>query len=210
MRPIRKLRQPAALTQWQATPGATYEDYPEKQALREQLVQEQRGLCCYCLQRIRPGALGRVPPMKIAHWHSRNLHPDEQLDYLNLLGCCLGNQGNPPNLQHCDTRQGDRDIKWNPANPDHRIEERVRYLADGTIASADAEFNCQINEVLNLNIAFLVNNRIAVLDSFQKALEKSPSWEKLLRDWNGESDHGELSEYCQVVVFWLRKRLARA
>ncbi len=210
MRQITKLPEPASLTQCRATPGSTYSDYRETQALREQLVREQRGLCCYCLSRICAGGTGAIPPMKIAHWHSRNLHNEEQLDYSNLLGACMGNQGGPPHFQHCDTSQRDRDVKWNPANPDHRIEDRIRYLADGTIVADDTEFNGQINEVLNLNVAFLVNNRIAVLDSFKQALEKSHSLERLLREWNGETHGGELNEYCQIVVWWLRKRLARA
>jgi len=209
MRQIWKLPEPASLTQYRCTPGSNYKGYRDKPILREQLAREQRGLCCYCLSRIRPGNPGELPRMKIAHWHSRHLHEDEDLDYSNLLGACMGNQGNPPNLQHCDTRQGDRDIKWNPAIPDHQIESRIRYLPDGTIVSDDAEFNAQINEILNLNIAFLVNNRKAVFDSFKHSLEGSPSWVRLLREWNGESQEGELTEYCQIVVCWLRKRLAR-
>lgn len=155
-----------------------------------------------------------IPQMKIAHWHSQSLHKDEQFDYANLLGACLGSEGNPPNLQHCDTRQGDRNIKWNPANPDHRIEDRIRYLADGTIISDDAEFNEQINEVLNLNVDFLVTSRKYVLDSFRELLGKGNlprhTWEKRLQEWNGETHKGELHEFCQIVVFWLRRRLARA
>lgn len=209
MRQINKLPEPNSLTQYRATPGSSYEDFRDKQTLREYLVREQRGLCCYCLGRIRAGGLNGTPRMKIAHWHSQHLHPNEDLDYPNLLGACMGNQGNPPTLQHCDTRQGDRDIKWNPANPDHRVEDRIRFLTDGTIVSNDAEFDQEINNVLNLNAAFLVKNRIAVLDSFKRALERSPSWEKLLREWNGESHDGELIEYCEIVVWWLRKRLAR-
>jgi len=51
------------------------------------------------------------------------------------------------------------------------------------------------------------------LDSFQVSLGKrglTPrEWEKMLQEWNGETNDGELNEYCQIVVFWLRKRLAR-
>jgi hypothetical protein len=69
--------------------------------------------------------------------------------------------------------------------------------------------------VLNLNMPFLMNSRKAVLSAFQKGFEKRGPFpqavlEKWLRDWNGESDSGKLRPFCQVVVYWLRKRLARA
>ncbi len=221
MRQISKLQPPTSLIQFRAmmrtTPGLGYEDYRDKPALRQQLVREQRGLCCFCLSPIEAGEPGMLPPMKIAHWHSQSLHPDEQLDYMNLLGACMGNQGKDldPRVQHCDTRQRDRDIKWNPANPDHRIEEKVSYLfSTGEIFSYDDEFNQQINEVLNLNEATLVARRKFALDSFRKSLEKRHFpprvLEQKLREWNGETHSGNLESDCQIIVCWLRKRLARA
>ena len=64
--------------------------------------------------------------------------PDEQLNYLNLLGACLGGNGQPPHLQHCDTRKGGSDIQWNPADAAHHIDTRVRYEVDGSIHADDA------------------------------------------------------------------------
>jgi hypothetical protein len=154
-----------------------------------------------------------LPPMKIAHWHSRDLHGDEQLDYSNLLGACKGNEGQPPEQQHCDTRQGNRDIKFNPANPDHRVDQRVRYLEDGTIESDDEEFNEQIKSVLNLNAKFLQQCRREKLQLFLESLgTEEPTrraWELFLANWNGDSHNGELEPYCQIVVYWLRKRISR-
>ena len=216
MRAISKSAEPKSLMRHRAIPDSNYSGYTDKQTLRETLVREQRGLCCFCLSRICAGEPGTVPRMKIAHWHSQKLHEDEQLDYMNLLGACMGNEGNPPHLQHCDTRQGEKDIKWNPANPDHRIEERIRYrLADGTIMSEDNEFDTQINDVLNLNLPFLRTNRKYVLDSFQKSLGKKktilrPEWERMLREWNGEAHHGDLEPFCQIVVCFIEKQIARA
>ncbi len=214
MRAISKSTEPPSLSQFRATPHSNYNDYNDRQTLREFLVREQRGLCCYCLCRISGGEPGTLPSMKIAHWHSQSLHIEEQLDYSNLLGACMGNEGTSPNEQHCDTRQGNRDIKWNPANPDHRIESRIIFFADGRIGSSDIEFSQQIDDILNLNKGFPKANRKSVLDSFKKALERKepsrPELERWLRDWNGESDTCELEPYCQIVVYWLQKRLHRA
>jgi hypothetical protein len=96
----------------------------------------------------------------------------------------------------------------------HRVEELIRFEGDGRIVSDDSTFNEEINDVLSLNIAFLRNNRKATLDAFIAALPKRglssrASLEKWLREWNGDLDLGELKPFCQVVVYWLRKRLSR-
>jgi hypothetical protein len=121
----------------------------------------------------------------------------------------VGNEGKPGKDQHCDTRKGDRDLSRNPADPMHRVEEVIRYRGDGWVTSNDPAFDIEINDVLNLNLAFLRNNRKATLEAFQAGLAKRGPLlrtvlEKWLRKWNGESDPGELEPFCQVVVYWLR------
>ena len=210
MRVILKGREPARLTEYRAATGTDYDGYRDKDTLRTYLAKEQRGLCCYCLSRIR----AERDAMKIEHWHCQDKYSTEQLDYSNLLGACMGNEGRPGRDQHCDTRKGDRDLSRNPANPMHRVEDLIQFAGNGRISSTDAAFDAELNDVLNLNLAFLVNNRLATLTAFQGALAKRgelsrPTLEKWLRQWNGESNSRELLPFCQVVIYWLRKRLAR-
>jgi uncharacterized protein (TIGR02646 family) len=207
---IRKGAEPPTLTRHRATSDTDWDGYGDKDALRTYLVNEQRGLCCYCLSRIRaqPGK------MKIEHWHCQANYAAERLVYGNLLGACMGNEGQPGKDQHCDSRKGDRDLSRNPADPSHRVEDMIRFMGDGTIVSQDRDFNTEINEVLNLNLAFLKNNRKAALRAFQDARSRNGPWpraalEKWLREFSGESGTGDLEPFCQVVVYWLRKRLAR-
>lgn len=209
MRRIRKGQEPASLTEHRSAPGTDYEGYRDKDTLRAYLVKEQRGLCCYCLSRIRP----QRDSTKIEHWHCQAHYSTEQLDYANLLGACMGNKGQP-GKDHCDTRKGDRDLSRNPANPTHAVEDAIHFPGDGRVFSHDPAFDAELNEVLNLNFKFLVNNRKATLRAFQETLPKRgplsrTALEKWLRQWNGEGDDGELPAFCQVVVYWLRKRLAR-
>lgn len=75
MRTITKGPEPASLTQHRQSPCASYSNYDDKQTLREHLAGEQRGLCCYCLSRIRP----EDDKMKVEHWHPQTAYPDEQL-----------------------------------------------------------------------------------------------------------------------------------
>ena len=212
MRAITKGREPASLTAHRSTPLSDYGNYAAKDGLRQALVTEQRGLCCYCMNRIRP----ETGSIKIEHWQCQARYPDEQLNYRNLLGACSGEQGQPARLQHCDTSKGDRDIRWNPADPAHRIETRVRYELDGSIRGDDADFDGQLNNVLNLNLAVLKNNRKRLLDAIldwwkcEKARIGGPvPRDRLARIRDKHvSENGDLAPYRQVTVWWLEQRLA--
>jgi len=205
MRTIQKSSEPTSLTEHRAVPHADFENYVDKDILRQSLVAEQRGLCCYCQSRVR----ACCSDMKIEHWQCQANHPRRQLDYSNLLAACLGGQGRPSNAQHCDTRKGEASLKYCPADPSHQIESRICFLGDGRIRSTDSDFDQELNEVLNLNWSRLVSNRKAVLDAFKQRLGRGQlNAARELKKWNG-SEPGDLPEYAQVVVFWLEKKIAR-
>ncbi len=210
MRNIVKGTEPKSLEQHRHSAIASYASYEDKQSLRQALVNEQRGLCCYCLSRI----IADDSKMKIEHWQSQISSPDRQLHYPNLLGACRGGEGKPRHLQHCDTRKGDQMFSMNPADPNHDVERPLHYDRDGCIRSTDPAFDREINEVLNLNAPILKQNRKSVLLRFINYPKKgnwSDNWlEKKLAEWSGDSDVGNLEEYCQVIVYWLRKRLQRS
>ncbi len=198
------------MTEHRAAAHSDYENYQPKDELRHALSREQHGLCCYCMGRI--GAVAQS--MKIEHWQSQTRYPHEQLSYGNLLGACLGGQGQPASKQYCDTRKGDLDIRWNPAEPQHQIESRIRYDPDGTIRSDDPDFDQELNDVLNLNLPWLKNNRksvlSAVLDWWRQKRPMPPERiEREIQQRSGADGNGNLQAYCQVAVYWLRMKLAR-
>ena len=213
MRTVVKGREPASLTQHRLTPNCDYDNYPDKAALRDALVREQRGLCCYCMGRISSDP----KEMKIEHWRCQSRYPNEQLNYRNLLAACLGGERQPRCIQHCDTKKEDDDLKWNPADPTHRIETRLRYESDGSIRSDDGKFDAELTQVLNLNLAVLKNNRKGVRDAilewwkYEKKRHQGPvpraRFERK-RDRH-TSKSVVLQPYCQVAVWWLDQRLKR-
>lgn len=213
MRQIVKLAEPASLTAYRHTADCDYDGYREKDELRNRLAAEQGGLCCYCMGRIEPD----WDSMKIEHWRSQSRFPADQLRYRNLLGGCLGGEGRPPRLQHCDTRKGDETLRWNPADPAHHIETRIAYASDGTIRSGDRTFDRQLNNVLNLNLPHLKNSRRGVLTGVLDwwKMEKSrhhrpPSRRRIEREINNLTHcAASYSPFCQVAVWWLRQRLPR-
>ncbi|MFA6928699.1 MAG: TIGR02646 family protein [Lentisphaeria bacterium] len=219
MRTICKGNEPSCLTKHRQQPHSDYDNYTNeidantgkkipntgKDALRQALVMEQRGLCCYCQSRIHPNE----DKMKIEHWQSQTGFPHRQLDYSNLLGACLGGIGRPKKDQHCDTRKGDSVLCFSVSDPAHPIERQIKFLGDGSIASGGAAINSALNDVLNLNSPRLVSNRKAVLDAFKQRLGRGNlNAAQELRKWDG-SQAGDLPEFAQVMVFWLEKRIVR-
>jgi uncharacterized protein (TIGR02646 family) len=206
VRAILKGAEPASLAQQRASNG-DFEDYRKKDELRAWLAREQRGLCCYCLSRIRAD----LQAMKIEHWRCQSRFPERQLQYSNLLAACQG-RGPRGTTPHCDTSKADRDISRNPADPLDQVDKLVRFTGGGRVTCDDATFDEEINRVLNLNAKHLVNERRDTLDLFKLTLGANPiskqKFEKLLRIWNGADTDGELRPHCQVVVYWLRKRVA--
>ncbi len=215
MRKITKSREPASLTKHRQTTHSDYDNYPNKEELRRALVQEQRGLCCYCMK----GIVADGSEMKIEHWQCQKNYSELQLAYRNMLGACMGGHGLPEHLQHCDSRKAECDIKWNPADSNHRIEERIRYALDGTISSDDPEFDSQLNHVLGLNLPTLKNQRGGVIAALmdwwrsEKARLHGPvPRERLERERAKRAGDGTviLTPFDPVAVWWLDQRLRKS
>lgn len=207
MRAIRKAKEPRPLETFRNQKSGDYEAYPHKDELRCALVKEQRGLCCYCMGRIRADRTA----MKIEHWRPRRRFPDEELNYRNLLAACRGGEGESKRRQHCDTRKGDAEIRWNPAESEHRIESRVWYGADGRIGSHDADFDRELNETLNLNLPWLLNSRKARLSAIVRgAKHKKSSPGQVARVLEKHrSGTGPLEPFSPVDAWWWRRRLEK-
>lgn len=207
MRTIQKGLEPATLTHHRKQPHANYDNYTDKTALRQALVTEQRGLCCYCQSRIRATPEG----MKIEHWQCQANYPARQIDFSNLHGACLGGNGRSEREQHCDTCKGNNDLCFSVCDTAHPIERQIRFLGDGKISANDAAIDEALNVVLNLNLPRLMSNRKAVLAAFQQRLQNGRPFDpaRELPKWDG-SALGDLPEFAQVVVYWLRKKQAGA
>ncbi len=214
MRAITKGQEPRSLVQHRAKTHSSYDNYADKDDLRAALVRDQRGLCCYCMTRVE--ATGTA--MKIEHWRCQSRNDHLALTYSNLLAACLGGHGLPEALQHCDTRKGEQDLKFNPANGEHHVEQRIGFEMDGTIASSDAEFDAQLNDVLNLNLPLLKNRRKGVLTAIlewwnhEKARLRGPvPTDQLDRKRARHMGDGasQLTPFDPVAVWWLDQRIAR-
>jgi len=211
LRNIQKNHEPRCLAQHRCRAHSDYDNFDrnEKDEVRLSLLLEQGGICAYCMQRIK----SEIGGMKIEHWRCQDRYSDDQLVYGNMLGVCMGGEGHPRRDQHCDTYKGNADFCSNPANPAHNVEAVIRYLGDGRIKANDAQLDRELNEVLNLNHPMLVNNRKAILISFQESLArvghlKAAAIRRHIDQWS-QPFQGNLQPFCMVVIYWLRKKLVR-
>jgi uncharacterized protein (TIGR02646 family) len=205
---ITKGVEPNSLMHHRAQAHSDYDNYAQKDELRTALVGEQKGLCCYCTGRIH----AQSTTMKIEHWQCQDRYKHLQLAYGNLLGACLGGEGKPQAEQHCDTLKANRDLKWNPANTAHVIESRLHYLVDGTVVSADADFDTQLNDVLGLNLSYFKSSRKAVLDAVLNWWSSTPNARQKIQQ---QIDHRtnnleEHQPFSPVAVWFLRQKLGAA
>ena len=85
---IKKGAEPKSLKEYRSQPNATYEDFRDKDDIREALLKEQGCLCAYCMSRISKDK------MKIEHWISQKSEEgdgeEKALDFHNMLGVCTG------------------------------------------------------------------------------------------------------------------------
>lgn len=219
MIPIHKGDEPESLIEYRENKNndvnCSYKSFRDKDKVRKALVREQGYLCAYCMQEITPDE----QKMKIEHWHSQSEYPDEQLDYTNMLGCCLGETKEHEYAkpkQHCDTARKNKVLKYNPSNPLHHDLLQIKYKQkDGEICSEDEEFNQQLNDVLNLNLAMLKNNRKTIIDEIIKQLDKQRGTvsakflQMLLAKYTQKSVDGKLQPHCGIVRYYLEKKLNR-
>ncbi len=207
---IVKKAEPRLLTEYRLKPGTVYDGpmfTPVKDAIRQNLLEEQGYICAYCLNRIHDNNL----TVKIEHWHSR--HSD--LDYRMLLACCDGGQGNPPVQQHCDTHKGNNPLNFNPANPAVHVEYMIRYTADGRINSDNEQMHADL-VILNLNSPKLVRYRKEVFQAVTDELNKDDNQRtfqeinRLIVKWRSRNRANEAEPFCGVAIYALQKRLRRS
>jgi uncharacterized protein (TIGR02646 family) len=206
---ILKGNEPVSLTAYRMQPDADYDGpqfTPVKNDIREQTLREQGATCAYCMQRIYLGK------MKVEHWKPQRIAA-LRLSYKNLLGCCMGNEGEGPNDQTCDTKKADSLLKYSPAEAEHMTSTRCDYSGDGKISSKDTEFDLQLNQVLNLNYTKLVKYRSAAIDSVRQKLHQKEGTcskndiRKLIESVSTVNDRSAHKPFYGTMINYLQKKL---
>lgn len=216
MKAITKRNEPASLTQHRANKPSFYENLP-KDDTRNSLLAEQGHICCYCMRRIPES--GKTPGSKIEHFLCQDNYSQEELNYGNMLLACLGNEGSPKRLQTCDTKKRNLTLTHSPCNQARNIENLIKYKPNGEIYSTDQNFNTELEEVLNLNVKGLVDNRRVIYEEIQNRIriEGKRQGSTALKKKFLESEKAKLltlndgkhSPFCMVGIYVIDIKLKR-
>lgn len=201
-------------------PDADYEDMPTNvlKDVRSQMWEEQGHLCAYCMKKIDDSRDVRVEHCKPRYPQDEIEHDKKAtLEFKWMLGVCYGNsikKGVKPEDTTCDAHKGNAELTINPF--DELSVRKIKYKADGSIYSDDADINKDVAETLNLNcqalslpqtrknVLMAEKNRIMKKckgksqDAFMRELERT--YEKLVQERN-------LIPYCGIIISWLEEKL---
>ena len=222
LKKITKNKEPKSLTAYRSTiprknlkDSNIYEDFPKKTKeqcknsepdnLRKQLLQEQGYICCYCMSRID------CDNSKIEHFKPQTKNREFQIDYQNLFIACIGGEGFKSKKQYCDTKKGENQLDY--INLLSLIEQNI-YYAKGAknicIKSTDKNIDREINNVLNLNVMVLEENRKEVYDRVMKNLKSrgyTVSNIKRVLNYYQNKHNEKFEPYCEMIVYFLTKKL---
>ncbi|WP_405565306.1 hypothetical protein [Polaribacter sp. Asnod6-C07] len=216
MKAIIKNNEPISLTQHRANKPSFYENLP-KDDTRNSLLTEQGHICCYCMRRIPESR--KAPGSKIEHFLCQDNHSQEELNYGNMLLACLGNEGSPKRLQTCDTKKRNQNLTHSPYNPPRNIEDLIKYKPNGEIYSTDQIFNTELEEVLNLNVKHLIDDRRVIYEEVQNRIrlegKKQGSTALKKKFLKAEKtkllnlNDGKHLPFCMVGVYVINKKLSK-
>lgn len=168
---------------------------PLKEQVRASLVEEQGGLCAYCMCRIPRSDAGDQPPITIEHFISRNpvdgMDVGQGLDYRNFFAVCHGNRGRRGTRKKrdliCDAYRGNTQLrKVNPLDP--ATLTSIYYDLQGNIDATDPDVQYDLVQILNLNCS-----------SAPQPAERKAVLDALIYDLNEIQPEG-LKSYCAHVL----------
>lgn len=187
------------------------------------LVEEQGGLCAYCMCRIPESdkKTGSTLKCTIEHIEPQSLtrgteNLKKELEYSNFLAVCSGNENR--GALCCDKSRGNKKLFLTPLNPE--CNHLIQYSLSGKIQAAETipdkedrkELDYELNDILNLNDGKdLKAKRKSALDGMLSVLQKQhkdqdvEECRRKLREL--EAPRGQKVEYVGILIFWLKKHI---
>lgn len=175
-------------------------------ALKEQLFEEQGGICCYCGMKLD---FPFDPQYRVEHVLPKEFHRELAGEYKNLLLSCRATKEETDarnaapkkkrrDFMHCDEKKGSSEITYSPLDP--TCETVFIYKQDGSICGVNQNANKDI-ETLGLDCDYLVRRRKEALEVLFDGDELLP--EDLLRDFKEKvmtrDNDNRLAEFCFVI-----------
>lgn len=219
---VQRGKEPGSLLEFRKqNPDADYEtDMPTNvlKDIREQMWEEQRHLCAYCMKKIDNPGVVRIEHCRSRHPQNEEKHDKKAtLDFKWMLGVCYGNslkKGVKPEDTTCDAHRGNTELTINPF--DKMSVRKIKYKADGSIYSNDVEINRDVTETLNLNwqaISLPQTRKNVLLTEKRRIMEKCKGksqdafMRELERTYASLVQERNLTPYCGIIISWLESKL---
>ena len=216
---LRRGKEPNSLLQFRKQyPDADYEDTPSHvlKDIREQMWEEQKHLCAYCMRKIDNPSVVRIEHCRPRHSQDEQEYDKKAtLDFKWMLGVCYGNslvRGVKPEDKTCDAHRGNTELTVNPF--DELSVRKIKYKTDGRIYSDDADINKDVTETLNCEAVSLPETRKRVLMEEKSRIMrkcKGKSQDAFIRElertYEGLVQKRNLTPYCGIIISWIESKL---
>ena len=178
-----------------------------RRKLRRELIEEQGGICCYCMNRIS------LSSSHIEHFWPKKHFPDKDMDYQNLFASCNGEGSIILDDEHCGHKKEDwwRNDMIPPTDPE--VEKVFRYSMDGRIHGVRGRESFNIAQEMIQNMGLdsyhLQRNRRSAIEASEVFDESDYSEEEIRSfiDYYSNKDNGSYIPYCKAIVDCLREML---
>ena len=193
--------EPKVLVEHRQSPGADFIGLP-KEEVKKQLVDEQKGLCAYCMRRIE-----HDQTTKIEHFLSQKNHKSLALNYRNMFAVCN------KEVHVCENAKGSKEFKkLNLLSQD--IICHIKYHRNGEIYSDDVDLNNDINHILRLNESLYLKcgRETAYKELVKKIMKESGNAKckrSILVKYKNKllsTKNGKCIEYLGVYLYFVEKK----
>lgn len=218
---LRRGKEPNSLLQFRKQyPDADYEDTPSHvlKDIREQMWEEQKHLCAYCMRKIDNPSVVRIEHCRPRHSQDEQEYDKKAtLDFKWMLGVCYGNslvRGVKPEDKTCDAHRGNTELTVNPF--DELSVRKIKYKTDGRIYSDDADINKDVTETLNLNceaVSLPETRKRVLMEEKSRIMRKckGKSQDAFIRElestYEGLVQKRNLTPYCGIIISWIESKL---
>lgn len=218
---LRRGKEPNSLLQFRKQyPDADYEDMPSHvlKDIREQMWEEQKHLCAYCMRKIDNPSVVRIEHCRPRHSQDEQEYDKKAtLDFKWMLGVCYGNslvRGVKPEDKTCDAHRGNTELTVNPF--DELSIRKIKYKTDGSIYSDDADIDRDVTETLNLNceaVSLPETRKRVLMEEKSRIMRKCKGKSQdafireLERTYEGLVQKRNLTPYCGIIISWLESKL---
>ena len=159
--------------------GKSDEDKNLRSKIRDFMIKNQKGLCCYCCKSID------TDNSHNEHIKPQNSYPHLSMDYQNLLASCTTPTGKEPSCGHAKRDKYDEKRFVSPLDDD--CKEHFKFLPDGRILPMSEKGDYTI-KLLNLWSFDLTKSRRALLKDCEKSakqLDRETFYQYYIAENNG-------------------------